>query len=69
MSENIIYKLLEQRPILKEFFERSVVSYVLSRSPAVNEYVRRISKLTGLPEEVVRNSQPVRNYLKSLLGF
>jgi hypothetical protein len=53
------------RPVVK----RLLLDYVLERSPAVQAYVKRISQVTGLPEEVVRRSQPVRNYVRNLLGI
>jgi len=63
-----IVELLLRRPILGAVFERSLLEYVLSRSPAVSRYVKRISEVTGLPEEVVRRSRPVREYVRSLVG-
>jgi len=53
------------RPIVKRVF----LEYVLDSSPAVQNYVKRISEITGLPEEVVKRSQPVRNYVRKLLGI
>jgi len=64
-----IVELLLRRPILGAVFERSLLEYVLSRSPAVSKYVKRISEVTGLPEEVVKSSRPVREYIKSLVGI
>jgi hypothetical protein len=49
--------------------KKLLLDYVLENSPAVRAYVRRISQVTGLPEEVVKRSQPVRNYVRKLLGF
>jgi len=42
--------------------------YLLEKSPLINNYVKRIAQVTGLPEEVVRRSLPVRNYVKKILA-
>jgi len=34
----------------------------------VNNYVKRISQITGLPEDVVKRSIPVRNLVKKIVG-
>jgi hypothetical protein len=54
--------------VVKRLLQQALLEYVLENSPAVQNYVRRIAQVTGLPEEVVRRSQPVRNYIRSLLG-
>lgn len=64
VRSNLI-SLFLNRPIVKKL----LLEYVLENSPAVQNYVKRISEVTGLPEEVVRRSQPVRNYVRKLLGI
>lgn len=63
-----LVKLFLSRPVVKRLLQRALLEYVLENSPAVQNYVRRIAQVTGLSEEVVRRSQPVRNYIRSLLG-
>jgi len=63
-----LVNLFLNRPVVKRLLQRALLEYVLENSPAVKNYVRRISEITGLPEEVVKRSQPVRNYVRKLLG-
>jgi DNA mismatch repair ATPase MutS len=69
MSRRVVFEFIEKRPIVKEFIEKTLFEYILEKSPAVNKYVKRISEVTGLPEEVVKRSKPVREYIKSLTGI
>jgi len=69
MSRRVVFEFIERRPIVKELIEKTLFEYILEKSPAVNKYVKRISEVTGLPEEVVRRSKPVREYIKSLTGI
>jgi hypothetical protein len=57
-------KTLLSRPLVKKLIEE----YVLETSPMVNNYVKRISQITGLPEDVVKRSMPVRNLVKKIIG-
>jgi hypothetical protein len=57
-------KALLSRPLVKKFIEE----YVLETSPMINNYVRRISQITGLPEDVVKRSTPVKNFVKMIIG-
>jgi len=57
-------KTLLSRPLVKKLIEE----YVLETSPMVNNYVKRISQITGLPEDVVKRSIPVRNLVKKIVG-
>jgi hypothetical protein len=65
----LLVKALINRPILGRFLREAVLEYVLHNSPMLNNYVRGVSGFTGLPEEVVRRSRPVREYARKLLGF
>jgi len=65
----MMMSLISKRPFLKKVFEETIVNYVVERSPAVNKYVKKISEITGLPEDVIKRSRPVRNYVKAFLGF
>ena len=69
MSRRVVFEFIEKRPIVKELIEKTLFEYILEKSPAVNKYVKRISEVTGLPEEVVKRSKPVREYIKSLTGI
>jgi DNA mismatch repair ATPase MutS len=60
-----IARFFLNRPIVKTF----LLEYILDNSPAVQSYIKRIAQVTGLPEEVVRRSKPVRNYVRSILGI
>jgi len=59
-----ILERLMRRPLVRELLEE----YLLNKSPLVDNYVKAIAKVTGLPEEVVRRSLPVRNYVRKILG-
>ena len=52
------------RPLVRELLEE----YLIERSPLISNYVKRISEITGLPEDVVKRSTPVRNYVKKIIG-
>lgn len=34
----------------------------------VRSYIRQMAEKTGLPEEVIEDSEPVRNFLKRIVG-
>jgi hypothetical protein len=53
-----------RRPLVRELLEE----YLLEKSPLVSNYVKAIARVTGLSEDVVRRSLPVRNYVKKILG-
>jgi len=60
-------KLIERilkRPIIKMLLEE----YLIEKSPLLSNYVKRISEITGLSEDIVKRSKPVRNYVKKILG-
>jgi pyrroloquinoline quinone (PQQ) biosynthesis protein C len=60
----LLRKALLSRPLVK----RLVEEYVIEVSPMVNNYVKKISQITGLPEDVVKRSAPVRNLVKKIVG-
>jgi DNA mismatch repair ATPase MutS len=63
-----LVRLFLSRPVVRGLLQRALLEYALENSPAVQNYVKRIARVTGLPEEVVKRSRPVRNYIRSLLG-
>jgi len=60
----VLKKTLLNRPVIKAVVEE----YVLEASPMVNNYVKKIAQITGLPEDVVKRSTPVRNLVKKIIG-
>jgi len=52
----------KERPIIKSIIE----STVFSRSPMLKNYIQQISKITGLREDIVKNSRPVYNFAKKI---
>jgi hypothetical protein len=54
-----------RRPLIRGLLEE----YVLERSPMVTNYVKETAKLTGLSEEEVRRSKPVREFVRRMLGL
>jgi hypothetical protein len=68
-----VLRLRVRRVLLEALIERQLVKqlleeYLLEKSPLINNYVKRIAQVTGLPEETVKRSRPVRNYIKKILG-
>jgi len=55
---------LLKRPLIRALLEE----YLLEHSPLVRRYAERVAEVTGLPVEVVKRSQPVRNYARRILG-
>jgi hypothetical protein len=60
----LLFEAIAERPLVKQLLEE----YLLEKSPLVSNYVKAIARVTGLSEEVVRRSLPVRNYVKKILG-
>jgi hypothetical protein len=60
----ILFEFIKNRPLLMELLEE----FVKENSPMIQNYVKKISEITGLPYEVVKNSQPVKNYIRKILG-
>lgn len=58
-----------KRALLEAVVESIVASYMLSRSPAVRSYIKRMSDATGLPEAEVARSRPVLKYVERLTGL
>lgn len=63
--EEVWAGLIRSRPLLRRLLE----FYVLKSSPMVRSYVKSVSRVTGLPEAVVERSEPVRNYVRRILGI
>ena len=61
---DIIKGWIRERKLLKRIYE----STFIRRSEVFRRYVQGVSKVTGLPEDTVLKSQPVRNFLKRLIG-
>jgi len=61
---SLISELIKNRPIIRKILEE----YIKENSPLVRNYAKRISEITGLPYETVINSQPVKNYVRKILG-
>jgi len=59
-----IKKIILSRPVVKWLVEE----YIAESSPMISKYVKRMAEVTGLPEEVVRRSAPVRNLIKRIVG-
>jgi hypothetical protein len=65
----LLVKALLNRPVLGELLREAVLEYAIYNSPMLSNYVRGVSEFTGLPEEAVRRSRPVREYARRMLGF
>ena len=65
----IVIEILMDRPVLNRVLREAMLEYVMRNSPTLNNYVRGVAEFTGLPEEVVRGSRPVREYVRKILGF
>jgi hypothetical protein len=57
------------RPVVGRLLREAMLEYVMHKSPMLNNYVKGVAKFTGLSEEEVRRSRPVREYARKLLGF
>ena len=55
---------VRERRLIKRIYELTFVR----RSEVFKGYVKGISRVTGLPEETVIRSQPVKKFLKKLMG-
>jgi hypothetical protein len=60
----ILFEFIKNRPLLMELLEE----YIKENSTLIQNYVKKISEITGVPYEVVKNSQPVKNYIRKILG-
>ena len=60
----LLLEMLMERPLVKKLLEE----YLLEKSPFIANYVKSIAKVTGLSEEEVKRSMPVRNLIKRILG-
>jgi len=60
----LLFEALMRRPLVKKLLEE----YLLEKSPFIANYVKSIAKVTGLSEEEVKRSMPVRNLIKRILG-
>jgi len=61
----LLIEVFVGRPLVR----KALLEYVAQHSPMLNRYVKGIARFTGLPEEEVRKSKPVREYLRKLLGL
>ena len=52
------------RKLVRRIYEQTF----MSRSPVFKKYVRGVAEVTKLPPEKVLHSQPVRNFLRKLIG-
>jgi DNA mismatch repair ATPase MutS len=59
-----VLKRLLKRPLLRTLLEE----YLVEHSPLVKRYAERVAEVTGLPLEIVKRSQPVRNYARRILS-
>ncbi len=64
-----LLEVLMDRPIAGRLVREAMLEYVMRNSPMLNSYVKGIARFTGLPDEEVRKSRPVREYVRKLLGF
>jgi len=55
---------VRERTLLKKLYEQTFIQ----RSPVFRKYVEGVAKTTDLPKEKVLGSQPVRNFLRRLVG-
>ena len=55
---------IRERTLLKKLYEQTF----MQRSPVFRKYVEGVAKTTDLPKEKVLRSQPVKNFLKRLVG-
>jgi len=55
---------IRERTLLKKLYEQTF----MQRSPVFKKYVEGIAEVTDLPKEKVLKSQPVRNFLRRLVG-
>jgi len=55
---------IRERTLLKKLYEQTF----MQRSPVFRNYVEGVAKVTDLPKEKVLKSQPVRNFLRKLVG-
>lgn len=65
LDRDITKGLLRERVILK----RLIIKYIMNNSPMVRNYVKSISRVTGLPEDVVARSEPVKRYIERMVGI
>ena len=59
-----LFERLLKRPLVRSILEE----YLVEHSPLVRRYAERVAEVTGLPLEVVKRSQPVRNYARRILS-
>jgi hypothetical protein len=64
-----LIETLMGRPILNKILREAMLEYVMHKSPMLNNYVRGVAEFTGLPDDEVRRSRPVREYARRILGF
>jgi len=63
-DKDITQGWVRERTLLKRLYEQTV----MSKSPLFRKYVEGIAKTTGVPEERVVKSRPVRNFLRRIAG-
>lgn len=56
---------MRERKVLKAIIIRTI----RTRSPALKKYIEGIARATGLPPEVVAESEPARRFLEKLIGL
>lgn len=52
----------------RRFLKKLLEEYLIKHSPLVRKYAESIAKITGLDVETVLRSEPVRNYVKKIIG-
>jgi hypothetical protein len=65
----VLVQALMGRPVAGRLLREAMLEYVIRNSPMLNSYVKGVAEFTGLPEEAVKRSKPVREYAKRILGF
>jgi hypothetical protein len=65
----VLVQALMGRPVVGRLLREVILEYVIRNSPMLNSYVRGVADFTGLPEEEVKRSKPVREYARRMLGF
>jgi hypothetical protein len=64
-----LIEALMDRPIAGKLIREAMLEYVMRNSPMLNSYIKGIARFTGLSDDEVRKSRPVREYVRKLLGF
>lgn len=65
MNEDFIRWLLISSPRFRE----AMIKYLIKYSPVVRNYINSIVRMGFWDFDKVANSQPVQNYIKTILGI